>query len=192
MAYTRTTWVDNTAPYIDAAHLNNIEVELVDLDSRDTFILKSADESVTSSTTLQADDALTRTLAAGTWLIDLSLIASGAAAGDLKVAWAFSGTTSAAYRAGHGPTTTTTSAINGAAATTVGVNRSAVAGDTAPTITASTSYGVDGTNWSFITERGVLVVVVAGVLTVQWAQDASSATATIVRAGSHLWCRKVA
>lgn len=192
MAYTRTTWVDNTAPYIDAAHLNNIEVELVDLDSRDTFILKSADESVTSSTTLQADDALIRTLAVGTWLIDLSLITSGAAAGDLKVAWAFSGTTSAAYRAGRGPTTTTTSAINGAAATTVGVNRSAVAGDTAPTITAATSYGVDGTNWSFITERGVLVVTVAGTLTVQWAQDTSSATATIVRAGSHLWCRKVA
>lgn len=31
MAYTRTTWVDNSAPYITAANLNNIEVGLVNL-----------------------------------------------------------------------------------------------------------------------------------------------------------------
>ena len=34
MAYTRTLWVDGTAPAVDASHLNNIEVGIEDLDAR--------------------------------------------------------------------------------------------------------------------------------------------------------------
>lgn len=33
MAYTRTQWVDNDAPYIDAEHLNNIEEGIATLDT---------------------------------------------------------------------------------------------------------------------------------------------------------------
>lgn len=36
MSYTRTVWVDNSAPFIDAAGLNNIELGLVDVDARVT------------------------------------------------------------------------------------------------------------------------------------------------------------
>lgn len=159
----------------------------------DVFKYKTADESVTSSTTLQDDDHLTAmSLGVGTYIIEAMYLVSGAAAGDVKIAWAFSGTATASYRAGQGPTDTTTSVKSTTAATTVGVNRSAAAGDTTAAITSATPYGVDGTNWSYIYERGLMVVTVAGTLKTQWAQLASSGTATVMRTGSWMWARRVA
>lgn len=45
MAYSKTTWVDNSAPSLDAAHLNNIENGVEDLDIR----LTSAESSLSTA-----------------------------------------------------------------------------------------------------------------------------------------------
>lgn len=164
------------------------------LNAADYFRVKTADQSITSSTTL-TDDAVLAGLAlpVGTFVVVASYMVSGAAAGDVKVAWSFSGTAANSWRGGQGPTINTTDATGaGAAATTVGVSREAASGGTTAGITNATPYGTDGTNVGLIQETGVLVVTVAGALKVQWAQNASSATATIMRAGSWLWARQVA
>lgn len=153
----------------------------------DNFVYKTADESVTSNTTLQDDDHLVNIpLAVGTHIVEAMLMASGAAAGDVKVAWAFSGTATG-YRAGQGPSFASTDALG---ATAQAVRSSASSGASAP-ITASTPYGTDGTNWSYILERGLLIVTVTGTLKVQWAQNTSNAAATVMRAGSWVWTRRV-
>lgn len=156
------------------------------------YAVKSADEGVISSTTLQDDDHLANIpLSVGNWAIEANFMVSGSTGADVKVAWAFSGTASPAYRMGTGPKTDTTSVVSAAAATTVGVNRSAGAGDTSAAITSSTPYGVDGTNWSYIHEAGFLTVSASGTLKVQWAQNASVAASTIMRAGSFVKAQKV-
>lgn len=156
------------------------------LNNADQFKHKTADQSDVTTTTLADDTHLAAiTLGVGTWLIELALLASGPAAGDLKVARAFSGTTTLAVRSTAGPS------IGTAAVLTASVPRFAGASDTGGTITASVPYGLDGTNWSWIIEKGVLVVTVSGTFKIQHAQVAASGT-SIVRAGSHVWCRKVA
>src|SRR3990172_13103700 len=167
-----------------------LNTALDQLNGYDCFAYKTADQSVTSSTALVDDTHLTVALpAAGTYVVTATFLASGAAAGDVKVAWAYTGTLTAGYRGGQGPSSASTDAL---AATSAGTVRSAAAGNTAATVTASTPYGVDGTNWSCVQESGVVVVSTTGNLKVQWAQNASSATATIMRAGSLLWARRVA
>jgi hypothetical protein len=155
------------------------------------FKLKTSTDTRTSTTLTDDDDLQAMTLGVGTWLIEVGLIASGPTAGDLKVAWAFSGTTSDAYRAGTGPTIQTTNVTSAAAAIDVGVNRSAAAGNTNATITSGPGYGLDGTNWSWIVEKGVLVVTVSGTFKIQTAQVAASGTTTI-QAGSYCLARQVA
>lgn len=156
------------------------------INDRDVFALKTADEPLTTSTTLQDDDHLVGlALSAGTWVVTAQCLVSGPAAADVKIAWSFSGTASASYRWGQGPSTSTTWVANGSAV------RAAASGDTSTGITNATPYGTDGTNWSAIQDSGVMVVTVAGTLKLQWAQNASSGT-TIMRAGSYMLARRVA
>lgn len=177
----------------DGAWGTTVNAALDELANADVFARKTADETVTSSTTLQDDDHLTMALGVGTYVVQAMYHVSGAAAGDVKVAWAFSGTATASYRGGQGPGVSTTDATAAAAAaTTVGVVRAAAAGGTTAAITSSVPYGVDGTNWSHIQELGLMVVTVAGTLKVQWAQNTSNATGTIMRTGSWLWAHRVA
>lgn len=149
------------------------------------IVIKSADESVTSSTTLQDDNELLISLAAGkTYCIEAFILASGAAAGDIKIAWARTGTlnhTGARFCEGPGANTTDVTAA-AAAATTVGVTRA----NGGNALTTANSYGVDGAAVSAIREQFVIQSAVTGTLTLQWAQNASSGTATLVRAGSWL------
>lgn len=146
--------------------------------------VKTADESVTSSTTIQNDDELaSMPLTAGiSYAVEAFIIASGAAAGDIKITWARSGTINQiGARLCIGPTVNTTDVQGtGAAATTNGVTRAS--GGHA--LTTAISYGTDGTNNSAIHEQFTLQCVVSGQLTFQWTQNASSGTATIVKAGS--------
>lgn len=149
------------------------------------IVVKTADESVTSSTTLQDDNELLISLASGSsYLIEAHLLVSGAAAGDVKTAWARTGTLNQiGGRMVRGPGINTTDVTAGAAAaTTVGINRSS--GGNA--LTTALASGVDGTAISYISEVFTLTSVVTGTLTLQWAQNTSSATATIMRAGSFL------
>ena len=155
------------------------------LNDADQFKLKSSTDTRTTTTLIDDDDLQGMTLGVGTWLIETALLVSGPAAGDIKVAQQFSGTTTLAVRGGAGPGSTSASALLGA------IVRQAGASDTGGTITASTPYGLDGTNWSWIIEKTVLVVTVSGVFKVQTAQLAASGTTTI-QAGSYVWARKVA
>lgn len=152
----------------------------------DQFKLKTANDTRTTTTLTDDTHLASMTLGAGTWLVEVGLLADGPQAGDIKVAWAFSGTTTTAVRGGAGPSSGVTGTV-----LTASIPRFAAAGDTAGTITASTSYGLDGTNWSWIIEKGVLVVTVSGTFKVQTAQLAASGTTT-VRTGSYAWARQVA
>jgi len=156
------------------------------INNADQFKLKTATDTRTTTTLTDDTHLAAMTLNAGTWLIEMGLLASGPQAGDIKVAWAFLGTTTTAVRGGAGPSSGVTGTV-----LTASIPRFAAAADTAGTITASTAYGLDGTNWTWIIEKGVLVVTVSGIFKIQHAQLAASGTTTI-QAGSYLWARQVA
>lgn len=143
-----------------------------------TYITKAASESVTSSTTLQDDDHLFVTLTPGQWWIELILTATGATAGDIKTAWANTGTITALGRSCWGPQAGTTDVTN-----TAMVARAA-------TLTASIPYGLETTT-AAILEKLLLDVTVEGQLTLQWAQNASSGTATTLSTSSRMKIEKV-
>lgn len=159
----------------------------------DQFKLKTADATGITSSTTAIDDTgaspLTgMTLGAGTWLIEGVFFATGNASGDIKIQWAFSGTTTAAYRGGNGPSAGATSVLTGATAG----DRNAGASDTGTTITAGAIYATDGTNTTMIIEKGVLVVTVSGTFKIQWAQGTSNGSATTLKAGSYVKATQVA
>lgn len=140
-------------------------------------VIKAVNQTVTSSTVLVNDSELAVTLTAGrTYKIQLGLIANGAVAGDIKVAWAVSsGTmTMVGTRLATGPAASTTTTAD----TTARVSASQTS------LTLANSYGCDTTLQTGITEEFLISVTVTGVLTVQWAQNASSGTATTVGSGS--------
>lgn len=148
--------------------------------------MRTADGSGLTSATLANDSVLQLTLDVGTWDVDLRLLFTGSAnTCDLKVAWAFSGTAATAYRGGIGPSSAATSVIANGSLFDAG------AGSTGAGITSAAVYGVDGTNESMAVESGTLVVTVAGVLTVQVANNSGAGTTTL-KAGSRLKAIKVA
>lgn len=143
-----------------------------------TYLSKSASESVTSSTTLQDDDHLFTTLAVGTYWVDLVLTATGGA-GDIKTAWTNTGTMSVVGRSVLGPTVAETD-VSVAEMNSRGV-----------TFTSNQSFATDGTNSSAIFERLLIDVTVEGSLQLQWAQAASSGTATTLSTSSRMLIIKV-
>lgn len=165
--------------------------EIVDsinaINDADQYKVKTADQTVSASTVLVDDTHLAAlTLGVGTWVIEAVYFCSGTAAGDIKLTWNHSGTFTG-YRGGIGPSSGVTSVLTGAGAGT----RTAGASDTTAVITGSASYAVDGTNFTTIVERGILIVTVSGTFKIQWAQLVASGS-TILRAGSHIHARKVA
>jgi len=161
------------------------------LNGADYFAKRTSDGSSINSVTLADDAVLQMTLPVGTFRVEAVVLATSPSGSDMKMAWAFSGTTTSAYRSGIGPTIQTTSVISATAATTVGVVRSAAAGDTSTAITSSTPYGTDGTNITRVSETGFLVVTVSGLLKLQFAQVVAAAS-MVVKAGSFLYARQVA
>ena len=153
--------------------------------SNGVFKLKTSTDTRTTTTLTVDDDIQAMAFTVGTWIIEVGILVSGTAAGDFKMAWAFTGTTTQATRAGIGPSIGTADVLTAAAA------RHAAAGDTTAAITSSANYGIDGTNWSWVIERGVLVVSVAGNFSIETAQTAASGTTTI-QAGSYALARRVA
>jgi hypothetical protein len=185
-----------TKPTVDGSNGTwgtELNTALDALNGADKFIYKTADQSIASSITPVDDTHLSISLGVGTYIVNGVYFATGAQAGDIRVAWAFSGTAVNSYRGGQGPGANTTDTTAGAAAaTTVGVMRGSAAGAGSSTITASAIYGTDAAAQSLIQESALMVVTVAGTLKVQWAQGASSATATVMKTGSYLWARQVA
>lgn len=142
----------------------------------DEFKRKTADESVTSDTTLQNDnDLVVPVVASSVYRVEWDLRTDGALAGDFK--YAFTGPSGA---------------------TMVWQSRGNLAADTANTapipvdVTAIGTTVTHGTiaagTVSRVCGSGILVVsTTAGNLQLQWAQGTSSATAT--KALTHSWLR---
>jgi hypothetical protein len=151
-----------------------------------TYVRKSASESLISNTTAQNDDHITFTLAASAvYELRAYLAVSGPAAGDVKTQWAFTGPASGGShtnRSAVGPTTGTTDV------TATGVSRFS-----RQSWASSVAYGTDGTNTSHIEEAGLLDTAAgSGTITLQWAQNTSTATSTVMTTSSYAILERLA
>lgn len=183
MAYKWTaprTWVAGEKP--PAATLNSHIRD--NLEALNGYAVKSADESVTSSTTLQDDNHLTHTIPqAGTYVFDLQLFCTSAtdAAGDIKFAFTF-------------PTGTCHFKANGPDAGITGGTIQTGQWAAIHTATSGTSAIAMGLSSAMggIEIRGILIATASGTLTLQWAQSTSDANASTLKAGSHMLIRQTA
>lgn len=141
---------------------------------------KTADESVTSSTTLQNDDDLALAVAASaTYIFRGWLNYEGAAGtGDLKIGWTYPSGLTMAY--GHiGETTGAAISTGSVTTTSAESNNPNFGGNGAGTATSAYLFGM------------VFVSTTAGTLQLQWAQASSTGTATKMKKGSWLELRRV-
>src|SRR6266508_5877052 len=150
-------------------------------DAAGLFVRKAASESVTSSAVLQNDDQLFLAVEANTvYFVEGLILYDGATAGDMKVAWTLPAGATFRYR--HtGPAT-------GMAGTSGDIDyREINEGDTL-------GLGAAGAGTTLVlVVQGVLSIgATAGTFRLQWAQFASSGTATRVFAGSLLHAKKLA
>lgn len=151
---------------------------LADMEAINRFVRKTADESVTSSTTLQNDNELALSIdATGTYVFDLFVIAQSAAnsAGDIKIG--FTNPTGTLYFVGFGP-------HNAAASSSE--NGEWIANFDPTPYGTTTSPGVG------IYMHGLLIATATGTLQMRWAQNSSNANATTIKAGSHMRMAQVA
>lgn len=151
-----------------------------------TYARKSASESLASNATMQNDDHITFTLAAsGVYELKAYLAVTGASAADVKTQWAFTGAASGGNHTNRyaiGPGTGVTDVT---AATTMRSSRHAW--------TASATYGTDGTNTTHIEEGGILDTAAgSGTITLQWAQNSSNATSTVMTTSSYAVLERLA
>ena len=145
--------------------LNNIEV-----------VLKSATETVTSSTTLQDDDHITWSIAANkkAYFIGILFI-FGSALGDIKLGFKGSAAGADGSYAVFGPQIATTD-VN---ATLIACSSKGLSTTTDPA-----SIGCDGTNQFPVIVMGYATTGAnAQTMVMQWAQNTSNGTGTEVRAG---------
>lgn len=143
--------------------------------------VKTATESVTSSTTLQNDDELLLSVLANTTYFVFGLLFyDGATAGDFKFSWTGPSGYAFDFSAPILGTGTTSAVVDGGATNTLNM--------TAFTEADTVGAGAAGAGTTIaITITGVLIVGgTAGTFQLQWAQFGSSATATRVFAPSCL------
>lgn len=137
---------------------------------RPVFVAKTVDESVTSSTTYQDDDELLVAAEASvTYLGEMQLLVDSDAAADIKARLTL-------------PT--------GATATSWGLYKNAVA-TVVTDMAVGAGIATSGSDEPLLYKGLLVMSTTAGDVTVQWAQNASSAIATIVKAGSYLVLRRV-
>jgi hypothetical protein len=136
-------------------------------------VIKGADESVTSSTTLQNDNELfVPVIANATYLFDCYLDFEGGTAGASDIQWQWT----------IGAGTLRYQAIYAQASSGLGL----IAGVTYAG-SANVAAGTNGAgSLRGLSMNGTLVTSGASSLQLQWAQNTSSATATIVHAQSYL------
>lgn len=156
---------------------------LADLQAINGFVRKTADESVTSSATLQNDNELSIPIpAAGTYEIEVSLLVTSAAnaAGDIRVGATF-------------PAGTMVMAVDGLdnslASGTAGTGTRFAA-----TITSGVDPGVAlgaSTAMTYAHVKFLFVATASGTFQFQWAQGASNANATTVKTNSYLTMKQV-
>jgi len=171
---TRATDFLVTAAIWNAEHVDNFNTGVWRL-----IAVKSADQSVVSSTVLVNDTHLSFTFGANEiWQFDQNLLFSAAVAADIKLAWTFpSGTLwiNAAF-------------FDTASATKV----EAGAGYTTGVTTAFGSIVTPGDNQLVAVRSTFVAGGTGGTFQGQWAQNTSNATATIMRKGTSYTGMKVA
>lgn len=147
---------------------SNIQTQLDALTNSLSPTVKSGNETVNNSTTLQADDHLTFTLeTSSTYAFELYVLYSSDASADIK--FSFTGPAgSAGYFSTHG----------GTAAYVIGTDINTQATSGAASIMAKSFIGAIATGLT------------GGSLTFEWAQNAAVAVDTTVYAGSWLKVRK--
>lgn len=130
----------------------------------------SGTQSVTSSTTLVDHNDFAFSLPVGRWRIEAFIHATGVGtgAGDIKINWTNTGTMTGLSRSTLGPGFTVSSVTDA----TMRIQSLAVFGSAA-------QYGLNASTW-VIQEDLLIDVTVAGVVTMQFAQQVSDATATSV------------
>lgn len=174
------TWVAGEKP---SAATMNLHIR-DNLNALNGYVAKTADQSITSSTVQTNDTHLLYTIGAtGTYVVDVYLWALSAAnaAGDLNVGFSFpTGTFSLQ---GFGPDV-------GLASGTVQTG-SWFANSAITTGVAALSFGLS-TGQVGIHLHGLFVATATGTLRLQWAQFASSGSASTLKSGSHMLVRQVA
>lgn len=139
---------------------------------------KANDQSVTSSTVLVSDSDLVLSVAASaTYVVSGYLNYAGAAqgTGDLKLTFTVPAGATLSYTLVRMDTAGATGLTNPSGATVTNVAGTSAVADRSVFISATLVLG--GT---------------AGSLQLQWAQNTSSTTATVVRARSWLWAQRIA
>lgn len=149
----------------------------------DHRVIKSADESVTSSTAMQDDDELYFPVAAGeVWTAEVDLVYEGITSADIAVGWSLpAGATAvgSAFGLDIAATSSTASARFVAGAVTSGISFLSLGGVGAG-VQAVGRYRITVTNGG-----------TAGNVRLIWAQRVSQGTATIVKAGSTLIAERI-
>jgi len=136
-------------------------------------VVKAADESVTSSTTLQDDNHLILPLEANaTYTLEGGLYYDGQFnAGNLKLTWTLPASATF-YWSANGPATGGAAAYASNAVTSGNISLG--------------TYGTGGAKTTASVNATVVTVGTAGNMTLRWAQDTSNATATTIYAKSWL------
>jgi len=140
---------------------------------------KPSDEAVTSSTVLQDDDHLfAPVLANEVWALEWRCLVTGATAGDWKIAWTFPGGTFSCNFTDVLSDGTYRFFQLGATASPTGTLDCAALSTTVPKLQVMPVIYSNGGS--------------AGNVQLQWAQNASSGTATTMKANSTIWGCKLA
>lgn len=144
---------------------------------------KTANESVTSSTTLQADNDLFFAIAANeVWLWDALLLFDAPVAGDAKIQWDGPAGASAVWGS-HGPKTGDDTSIGNIAVKGAGLGT----GESLPFGTMGA--GVTAT----VLVKGIVTNgATPGTFELLWSQNTINGTATILKAGSFLYAIRIA
>src|SRR5262245_3251832 len=142
--------------------------------------IKTANESVTSSTTLQNDDHLVIALAANsTYWVNITLIIDGATGGDFKADFTGpAGATPLLHVDGHN--------LSAAATTDDAITLMETFGD----VIHIGTLGV-GSHTAVSMRGPVSIAGTAGNMQLRWAQETSSASATRILTGSAMWARRI-
>lgn len=171
------TWTDGEL--VTAAIMNPHVRDNLNATWAHLIVRKTADESLSASTTLQDDNDLVLALAANeVWLVHYALRYSSPTAADLKVAFTFPSGGEIEFHSSHKTSTGASDDLDWLGTTTP---------------TASQSFGSITTSVQFARIDGLFVNGgTAGNLTLQWAQVTSDAGSTIMKAHSTLWAVKLA
>jgi hypothetical protein len=169
--------------------ISHTQSNIQDIQRYPRLVLKQIDESVTSSTTLQDDNELNFVLERnGIYEIESVLyVTSSSTTPDFKCLWVLGGGSSwkigniSSIRAGIGQGTGATSSQG-----SDDVNISALGMGSFPS--TAFIYGVQSASWStaIIEKHIVYVSNITGTCKLQWAQNTSSGSATVLKGGSYV------